>query len=324
MQSLQRIRGLVAAPFTPMDSKGSVKLDAIRPYAQFLGRNGISAAFVCGTSGESMSLSAAERMAIAERWIRDTPKPLKVIVHVGHNSLVESQALAAHARKAGAWAIAANAPSFFKPSSVETLVDFCAGISEAAPGLPFYYYHIPALTGVNFPMVDFLRMAGKRMPDLAGIKYTANDLMDFGECVAFEGGRYDIVSGYDEHMIGYLAFGARGAIGSTYSYAAPIFLDIMKAFENRNLARARVLQRKANAMISTLLRTGHIVPVSKAIMEMLGFEFGSPRLPLKPMTAAAKKVLRKDLDRIGFFGFCSKMPLGTPSRRSGCSHPVRE
>ena len=63
-------------------------------------------------------------------------------------------------------AIAANAPSFFKPSSVETLVDVCAGISEAAPGLPFYYYHIPALTGVNFPMVDFLRAAGKRMPAL--------------------------------------------------------------------------------------------------------------------------------------------------------------
>ena len=93
------------------------------------------------------------------------------------------------------------APSFFRPSTVEQLVDFCAQIAEAAPGLPFYYYHFPAMTGVDFPMIDFLKGASRRIPNLKGIKFTHENLMDYNRCLHFEKDRFQILFGRDEMLL---------------------------------------------------------------------------------------------------------------------------
>src|SRR5690606_17793331 len=102
------------------------------------------------------SVVSEGRMQLAVEWRRAAGSELKVIVHVGHTSLLEAQRLAEHAQRIGADAVATMAPFFFKPAGVGDLVEFCAEVACAAPELPFYFYHIPSMTGVDVPMHDFL------------------------------------------------------------------------------------------------------------------------------------------------------------------------
>jgi N-acetylneuraminate lyase len=88
-----RFRGLTAAPFTPFHADRSVNLDVIPAYARFLSANGVSAAFVCGTTGEGLSLTLDERLAVAEKWTQSAGPKLPVIVHVGHTCLADARAL---------------------------------------------------------------------------------------------------------------------------------------------------------------------------------------------------------------------------------------
>src|SRR5205807_2595704 len=100
----------------------------------------------------------------------------------GHPSLPESRALAAHAQKIGAFAFAAVGPTFFRASNVEQLVEYNVQVAAGAPDLPFYYYHMPAMAGADVPIFDFLKLASKRIPNLAGIKFTHENLMDYSRC----------------------------------------------------------------------------------------------------------------------------------------------
>src|SRR5262245_19772074 len=183
-------RGFVAATHTPFAADGSLNLAAVEKQAAHLLANQVTTAFIGGSTGESHSLTLDERHHLATRWFEVAHgTDLQVIVHVGSNCLEDARVLARQAQVLGAAAISALAPSYFKPSSVETLIACCAHVAEAAPDTPFYFYDIPALTGVSLPMPDFLRQAGDRVPHLAGIKFTNVDFMAYQLCRDADGGR---------------------------------------------------------------------------------------------------------------------------------------
>jgi N-acetylneuraminate lyase len=161
------------------------------------------------------------------------------------------------------------------------------------------------MTGVGFLAADFLRAAGPRIPNLAGVKFTFENLMDFAECLRLDGGRYDIVFGRDEILVAGLALGARGAIGSTYNFMAPVFQEIIAAFEKGDLAAARERQAAANAVIQIFIRYGGL-PAGKAMMKMIGVDCGPVRIPLRSLTAKQESQLRGELEAVGFFEFCSR------------------
>jgi N-acetylneuraminate lyase len=300
-----KLEGFIAAPFTPLHEDGSVALERLEELPEFLQRNGCRGAFVCGTTGEGVLLSVAERKAVTERWITAAPAGLEVIVHVGHESLEESKALAAHAQERGAAAIGAMPPTFFKPQGAEGLARHCQAIAAAAPELPFYYYHIPVMTHAAVPMLDFLRAAGPLIPNLAGVKYTDEDLMDFARCQQLEGGRYDLLFGRDEILLAALALGARGAIGSTYNYAAPLYRRIVEAFDAGDLDAARALQYQAMELVDVLHRFGGQA-CGKAIMSAAWREMGPCRPPIAGLSAEQRYALQVELERIGFFEYCSR------------------
>ena len=147
-----KFNGLIAASCTPFRSDFELDTERIPGLTDYLAGLGLAGLFVCGSTGECSSMTADERKTAAELFIASARKRLPVIVHVGSQCVRESELLAAHAEASGADAIAAVAPSYFKPGSVEALVESMRIISAAAPSLPFYFYHIPALTGVCFPM----------------------------------------------------------------------------------------------------------------------------------------------------------------------------
>ncbi|HVJ80554.1 MAG TPA: dihydrodipicolinate synthase family protein [Planctomycetia bacterium] len=296
--TLERLEGLIAAVHTPFAADGSLNVGTIEKQAEHLIRTGVRGVFLGGTTGECHSLTVDERMALAQRWLevaRGTS--LAAIVHVGGNCLEDGRALALHAEKHGATAVAALAPSYFKPQSVEVLGECCAHLASACPRTPFFFYDIPSLTGVNLPMPELLRLAG-RIPNFAGLKFTNVDLATFGVCLAAEHGRYQAFWGVDEMLLGALAFGAVGAVGSTYNMAAPLYNRMIEAFHGGELATARDEQLRSIELVRILSKRGYMAS-AKAMMGMLGADVGPARLPHRRLTEPEIRELGEELAAAG-------------------------
>lgn len=301
MNQFERLQGLIAAPFTPMNADGSVALDRIEQVAAHLVQTGVKGAFVCGTTGESLSLTVDERMKIAARWMDVSSGRIKIIVHVGDNSQMNSIALAVHAQKIGAAAISAMPTCFFKPADVKSALDWIAPVAAAAPGVPFYYYHIPSMTGVSISMEKLLQAASRmNIPTFHGIKFTHYDLPEYQQCLNVDDGRYDISFGRDEALLGAVAMGAKSAVGSTYNYSAAIYLKMIKAFQAGDVAQAQLWSYRAIQAIDILCKYGGL-RCGKAIMSLIGLDLGPVRAPLSTLSDQEKTSLRTDLEQVGFF-----------------------
>ncbi len=301
MKNYQPLKGLIAAAFTPMDAEGSVNLPVIDTYAEKVIEWGIPGIFICGTTGESASLTTEERKNIAEAWIRASKGRLKVIVHVGSNSQPQAMELARHAYDIGADAIAAIAPNFFKPGNITDLIEFFAPIATAAKELPFYYYNMPSMTGVNLSVPQFLSEGKKRIPTLAGVKFTHNNLMEMAQCIELDNKNFEVLHGYDEILITGLVLGAVAGVGSTYNYIPEVYQGMMKAFEEGDIEKARKLQMRSIEVVDIIIKYGGGVRGGKAIMNLLNIECGPCRLPIAPFGKEEYKLLKSDLEKIGFF-----------------------
>lgn len=306
-----RLKGLVAATFTPFKANGSLDLKRIKPVVDAVIGQGATGLYVCGSTGEGPLLTGEERMAVARATVEAASSRVPVVIQVGHNSIREARQFAAHAESIGADAISASPPTYFRPETLGDFIRCIAHIAGGAPRLPFYYYNIPSLSGVNFDMVEFLRLGTARIPTLRGIKFSDPALHELQACIQSDGGRYDILFGVDEMMLGALVFGARGAVGSTYNFAAPLYLQIISAFERGDIGEARRLQSLAAEMVRTILSIAGRGGL-KATMALIGADCGSSRLPTVTPGAAQRRRLRAELSALGFFEWLGN---GTSPRR---------
>ena len=297
---LKLVKGLFSAPFTPLFSDGSLNLEAIPQLVDNLIEDGVVGAFICGSNGEGPNLTTEERMKVAEVFVKASNKRIQIWVHVGHSSISESRKLIRHAYEIGADAASAVAAFYFKPSSVENLVDCMAEIASGCPEIPFYYYHIPMLTGVGMDMFRFLELAEKQIPNLHGIKYTSNTIWEYQACVNHFGDRFNILYGFDEMLLPALSVGAKAAIGSTYNFAAPLYLEVVAAFEKGDISAARDIMSLLIDMVRAFVKYPAIA-AQKAIMKMLGNDVGGTRLPLTSLSQEDYNILQLELEKIGFW-----------------------
>jgi N-acetylneuraminate lyase len=305
--------GLIAATFTPLKGDGSLDPATIPRLVNHLLAHDLAGMYVLGSTGEGVSLTHDERCTIAEAFIRAAAGRLPVIVQVGCESLAQARRLAAHAQESGADAISAVSPVYFKPDSVATLVDSLAEVASGAPRLPFYYYHIPAITGVAANLIEFLSLGSARIPTLRGIKFTSPNVHEFQACLEFAGDRFDILWGMDEMLLSGLSAGARAAVGSTYNFAAPIYQRLLTAFAAGDLEEARRQQSRSQTLVRTFLPYGPRA-AQKAIMSLVGLDCGPTRLPVKPLGSAEVAALQKDLEAIGFFEWVTNVSTPDQSR----------
>lgn len=297
-----KLTGLVSATYTPFEPEsGRVDPGLIGAMADFMIRSGNSGFYVCGSTGEGESLSPEERKIVAEAFVKAADGRIPVVVQVGHNSLAVSKDLAAHAAAIGADAISSVPPGYFKPSTPALLVDFLAEVAASAPALPYYYYHIPKLTGVQFDMPDFLRAASKRIPTLNGIKFSDFFLAEMMACQEVDGRPFDILFGSDEMLLGALACGAKGAVGSCYGFAAPLWLNIISAHEAGQQEEALRWMKKAARLVRTIFSTGSFQAcVKQVVWPLLGFSPGPLRLPQPTLSPQQEKAALRKLEESGF------------------------
>ena len=306
IENKNHLQGLIAAPFTPMHADGSLNLDIIPAYYQMLKDNGITGAFICGSTGEGVSLTTNEKKLVAEAWASCTKqdKEFKVMTLLGGTSISDCKDLARHARKIGLYAVSFTAPFYFKPADVDVLAKICEEIAAEVPDMPFYYYHIPVLTGVGFAMFDLLRAVDGKISNFAGVKYTHEDFMDFLSCLHFQNGKYDMLWGRDENMLPALSLGAKGAVGSTFNYAAPLYYNLIDAFDKNDLKKAQQLQQQSIDIIRLLGKYGGIA-TGKAYMKIIGVDCGEFRLPVRNMTTEKFNSFKEDVEQVNFNSFCS-------------------
>lgn len=305
---IRKFEGLVAAPFTPMKSDFTLNYSLIPHYYDFLERNGIVGAFINGSTGEGPSLTQKEKQLQASEWSRCMKGgKVRIINLVGGTSYSECIENAIFSAEIGMSAIAVVAPYYFKPSDEQHLAEFVARIGESVPEIPVYFYHIPCLTGVTIPMSGFLRQISKMLPNFAGIKYTNEDLMDFMQCLCYEEGRYDLLWGRDENLLPALSAGCRGAVGSTYNYAAPLYLSLIDSFNKGDLLNARNLQQISIRMISLLGKYGGM-GTGKAFMKYAGLDCGKFRSPVMNMTDGDYLKFMQDVRALKMDNYFSRMP----------------
>lgn len=286
---------LIAPPLAPFHADRSLNLGAVEAMAQYFVDHGIAGVFVCGTSGESQSLTVQERIALSQRWLdvaRGTD--LHVIIQVGHNCVEDARVMAKHAQSEGADAVASLAPSFLKPANVDDLIECCRPVAAAAGDLPFYLYDIPSVTDVSLPMPEFLSRGQASIPNLRGLKFTNTDLMQLQECLNVNDGEFDILFGCDQIMLAGLMFGCRGAVGTSYNFAAGHFRWMIEAFHEGDLATAQRLQHEAVRMIRVLEKYGFL-PAAKVVMTSLGINCGPARSPLRTLSMQQKSQLLEEL-----------------------------
>ncbi|MGI9139205.1 MAG: dihydrodipicolinate synthase family protein [Sediminibacterium sp.] len=304
----QSIEGLIAAPFTPLYEDGSINISIIPSYYKLLKHNGVKGAFICGSTGEGTSLTMDEKKHISKAWAEaikgDTE--FKVTLFLGGTCLSDCKQLAIYANEVGLSAISLSAPFYFKPANAEVLAECCREVASVVPNMPFYYYHIPVLTGVNFPMINLLEAIGDTISNFAGIKYTHEDFMDFLSCQNYKNGKYEMLWGRDENMLSALVLGTKGFIGSTFNYAAPLYHDLINAFKKGELQKANELQQLSIDMIRLLGKYGGI-GVGKFYMKEIGLDCGEFRLPIQKMSQKSMEAFRKDVEKLKFDRFCSSL-----------------
>ncbi len=303
---MEKIIGLIDAPFTPFHANGDVNLEPIETYANMLAKNGLKGVFINGSSGEGYMLTVEERMQLAERWVAVAPKDFKVIVHVGSCCLRDSVRLAKHAQQLGVWGIGSMAPPFPHIGRIEELVEYCETIAAAAPNLPFYYYHIPAFNGAYLPMLDLLKAVDGRIPNFAGIKYTYESLYEYNQCRLYKNNKYDMLHGQDETILPSLAQGgAKGGIGGTTNYNGRCLVSIIDYWNKGQLEKAREAQNYAQAVINVICHFRGNIVGGKRIMKLMGFDLGPNRVPFRNMSDEEEQQMKKELEEIDFFNHCN-------------------
>ena len=302
---MNKIIGLIAAPFTAFDKGGKLNLPMVAQQAFMYKKNGVAGVFICGTTGESSALSMDEKKSLYKAWSIHKSSNFKVIAFLGGTCISECVELALLAQELGLDAISLTAPYYFKADNIKSLSDFCIEVASHTPDMPFYYYHIPSFTGADFAMIDFLDEIDGKLPCFTGIKYTFENLMDYQLCLEYKDRKYDILWGRDEMLLAALAMGAQGAVGSTYGYMAPIYNNIITSYNNRHLDKARTYQLVANQFIHLLNKYGG--GTGKTFMKAIGLNMGKHRLPVSSLSPQQEELFYQELEKLDFQKYCNKL-----------------
>ena len=198
---------------TPMSADGmELNPAAVPALAKHLTDTGSHGIWLNGTSAEYASLTLSEKKASIDAWMAtDEVKSgkLRLISHVGSNSLVECIELAKYSASKNVDAVAVICPSYFKPSNEQQIADWIVAVARSIPSTPFFYYHIPRFTGVDGQVHRILSLAREASPNVVGCKFTDNRFDDVNLCVS-KG--FNVLVGADTMLVGSLLHGAHGSV----------------------------------------------------------------------------------------------------------------
>ncbi len=280
-------KGAFTALVTPFN-KGGVDFDALGELLDFQLSGGISGIVPCGTTGESSTLSHEEHNQVVEFVVKTVKGRVPVIAGAGSNSTTEAIALTTHAKKVGADAALLITPYYNKPTQEGLYLHFTEVAREV--NIPIILYNVPSRTGVNMLPPTVARLS--KVKNIVGIKEATGSLAQVSEVVEMVGDDFAVLSGDDATTLPLLAVGGRGAISVTSNIAPKDTNDMVMAYLNGDVDRARKLHYKLMPLVRAMFLETNPVP-AKAALGLMKKMKPDVRLPLAPLSKDNLNTLKK-------------------------------
>lgn len=279
MKNLSKYHGVIPAFYACYDENGNVSPERVRALTRHLIGKGVKGVYVCGSSGECIYQSVAERKLVLENVMAEAQGKLTVIAHIACNNTADSVELAKHAESLGVDAIAAIPPIYFHLPEY-AIADYWNAMSAAAPNTDFVIYNIPQLAGVALTMSLFARM--RENPRVVAVKNSSMPVQDIQMFKAAGGEDFVVFNGPDEQFVSGRVIGADGGIGGTYAVMPELFLKMDELLNAGRIEDARRVQYAADEIIYAMCACkGNLYAVMKEILRRReGLEIGTVRSPL--------------------------------------------
>lgn len=280
-------KGCGTAIATPFDENG-VNYAEFQKLLEFQVENGADAIIVCGTTGEASTMTDSERKETIKFAIDTIDGRIPVIAGTGSNCTASAIELAKFATNVGADGILVVTP-YYNKATQNGLVEHYKAIASAVPNTPIIMYSVPGRTGVNILPETCLELS--KIDNIVAIKEASGDLSQVAKIAALCRDNLNIYSGNDDQVLPILSLGGIGVI-SVFSNVAPqILSDMMKKFWEGNIKEATRLQLESLPLMNALFCEVNPIPV-KAALNLMGYNFGVPRLPLTPISPKNLEMLK--------------------------------
>lgn len=273
----EKFYGVYAALMTPFDKEGKVDEKRLKNLVSFLMAKGLHGFYVCGGTGEGLSMDVEERKRVLETVKNTVKGKAKIITHVGTYCTKNAIELARHAEKIGADAVSSLPPLYYKYSDEEILSYYRTVASST--NLPLFLYYIPATTGISLANEKTAKL--RKVKNIVGLKYTHPDFHLLQDLLIKTEGKWIAFSGPDELFLPALTMGAVGSIGSSQNVLPEIFLKIYENFMSGNIGVAMELQKRITIAVTLMKYKYGGIASWKAALKFRGVDVGYCRPPLK-------------------------------------------
>lgn len=289
--------GLCTALVTPFRGDG-VNYEMLEALIERQIRSGADAIVLAGTTGESPTLTDAEKLEIFRVGVNTAAGRTKIIAGTGSNSTAKAVDLSAKAAHIGVDAILAVTP-YYNKSTQPGLLQYYTAVAEAS-GLPVIAYNVPSRTGVDI-RVDTCRVLAE-IPGIAGIKEASGDISKIGRILAACGDELPVYSGNDDQTVPVMALGGAGVISVASNVVPRPMKELTDACLTGAYPKAAAIQRKLLKLMDLMFCQVNPIPV-KAAMKLIGFDCGSCRPPLDGLPDEDVQKLRDCLDELGLLAY---------------------
>ncbi|MBQ9580408.1 MAG: 4-hydroxy-tetrahydrodipicolinate synthase [Lachnospiraceae bacterium] len=288
-------KGSGVAIVTPMNADGSVNYGKLTELVNYQIEHKTDAIIICGTTGESATLSEEEHKKCVETAVKAAAGRVPVIAGSGSNNAAHAVELSKSAEAAGADALLVVTP-YYNKATQKGLYEYYKLIADNTK-LPIIMYNVPSRTGTNIKPETAMKIA-REIKNVVGIKEACGNLSQIAELAALNDGSLDIISGNDDQTVPILSLGGIGVISVLANVAPEDTHNMVVEFLNGNIEKARTLQLKAIELISALFVEVNPMPV-KTAMNLMGMNVGPLRLPMCDMEEKNVEVLKKALKNYG-------------------------
>ena len=276
---------------TPFDECG-INFEEFKKLVEFQIIQGTDAIIVCGTTGESATMSTNEKEDLIKFTVDIVDKRVPVIAGTGSNNTANSIELSKYAESVGADGLLLVTP-YYNKTTQQGLIAHYSAIADAV-NLPIILYNVPSRTGINILPETYAKLS--KINNIVAVKEASGDISQVAKIAQLCGDNLNIYSGNDDQVIPILSLGGLGVI-SVLSNIYPKFVHNMVInYLNGKHNAALSAQLNSLELINTLFSEVNPIPVKEAL-NILGFNFGNPRLPLVEMSETAKVKLKQAIEK---------------------------
>ena len=280
-------KGCGTAIATPFNENG-VNYAEFEKLLEFQVENGADAIIVCGTTGEASTMTDSERKETIKFAIDTIDGRIPVIAGTGSNCTASAIELSKFANNVGADGILVVTP-YYNKATQNGLIEHYKAIASSVPNMPIIMYSVPSRTGVNILPKTCLELS--KIPNIVAIKEASGNLSQVAEIAALCGDNLNIYSGNDDQVLPVLSLGGLGVISVFSNIAPKKFSDMIENFWDGKIKEATSTQLESLELINALFCEVNPIPV-KAALNLMGYDFGIPRLPLTPISPTNLEMLK--------------------------------